>query len=229
MRSCRLKRVAQTTGRGQASQARDAKARRSKASGSPARRRPSRSPSRADLRGARHEIVIYDQDPKARRLPAPHPHAESRTSPARAVITRKSATITGIGNIALRTQTVDSMKAVLAECYDAGSVGSGADARPRSRRAGAQRKQPAKIHIGLDWLSSVSFGPQQDRQARDRDGSRATREGTAAAKRAVLVAQDVKVIVRYGFDEMKVVSVGEGKTRWGEDIPILKMLLSRRT
>src|SRR5258705_10825908 len=54
-------------------------------------------------------------------------------------------------------QRADSMKALLAEGYDAIFVGSGAppgrDLDVPGRREGA-----ANIHIGIDWLSSVSFG-----------------------------------------------------------------------
>jgi len=49
------------------------------------------------------------------------------------------------------------MKALMAEGYDAIFVGSGA---PRGRDLDIPgRQEGAKnIHIGIDWLSSVSFG-----------------------------------------------------------------------
>ncbi len=52
---------------------------------------------------------------------------------------------------------IDSLKALLAEDYDAIFVGCGA---PRGRDLDIPgRKEAAKnIHIGIDWLSSVSFG-----------------------------------------------------------------------
>ncbi|MBM3526378.1 MAG: glutamate synthase, partial [Alphaproteobacteria bacterium] len=52
---------------------------------------------------------------------------------------------------------IDSLKALLSERYDAVFVGSGA---PRGRDLDIPgRKEAAKnIHIGIDWLSSVSFG-----------------------------------------------------------------------
>src|SRR4029077_6124405 len=54
-------------------------------------------------------------------------------------------------------QRIDSMKALLAENYDAVFVGSGA---PRGRDLDIPRRKeaPANIHIGIDWLSSISFG-----------------------------------------------------------------------
>jgi len=53
-------------------------------------------------------------------------------------------------------QRVESLKALLAEGYDAIFVGSGA---PRGRDLEIPgRKEAAKnIHIGIDWLSNVSF------------------------------------------------------------------------
>src|SRR4029077_12596104 len=52
---------------------------------------------------------------------------------------------------------IDSMKALLTENWDAIFVGSGA---PRGRDLDIPgRKEAVKnIHIGIDWLSSVSFG-----------------------------------------------------------------------
>ena len=52
---------------------------------------------------------------------------------------------------------VDSMKQLLSEKWDAVFVGSGA---PRGRDLTIPGRQEAKanIHIGIDWLASVSFG-----------------------------------------------------------------------
>src|SRR5204863_1601792 len=51
---------------------------------------------------------------------------------------------------------IDSLKALLAEPWDAVFVGSGA---PRGRDLSIPGRQEAakNIHIGIDWLSSVSF------------------------------------------------------------------------
>src|SRR5258708_28148329 len=52
---------------------------------------------------------------------------------------------------------IDSMKKLLAENYDAIFVGSGA---PRGRELDIPgRKEAAShVHIGIEWLASVSFG-----------------------------------------------------------------------
>jgi formate dehydrogenase (NADP+) beta subunit len=99
-------------------------------------------------------------------------------------------------------QRIDSLKALLAEGYDAIFVGSGA---PRGRDLEVPGRWEAKehIHLGIDWLASVSFGHI------DRIGSRVIVLGggnTAmdCCRSALrLGGEDVKVIVRSGFDEMK--------------------------
>src|SRR6478736_4378105 len=52
---------------------------------------------------------------------------------------------------------IDSMKALLGQGFDAIFVGSGAP-RGRDLEIPGRREAAANIHIGIDWLSSVSFG-----------------------------------------------------------------------
>src|SRR4029453_9682294 len=52
---------------------------------------------------------------------------------------------------------VDSLKALLAEDWDQIFVGSGAP-RGRNLDIPGRKEAAANIHIGIDWLSSVSFG-----------------------------------------------------------------------
>ena len=69
-----------------------------------------------DLAVIGYEIVIYDQDPKLGgfiRTQIPHFRLPE------SVIDEEVGYITGIGNIEFRHQRVDSMKAILAEGYDA--------------------------------------------------------------------------------------------------------------
>ncbi len=65
--------------------------------------------------------------------------------------------ILGIGNIEVRYGApVTSMKALLAEPFDAIFVGSGA---PRGKNLEVPgRYDSDRIHIGIDWLNSVAFG-----------------------------------------------------------------------
>src|SRR5690606_26802535 len=52
---------------------------------------------------------------------------------------------------------IDSMKKLLSEDWDAIFVGSGAP-RGRDLDIPGRREAASNIHIGIDWLSSVSFG-----------------------------------------------------------------------
>src|SRR5258708_16176222 len=117
------------------------------------------------------------------------------------------------------------MTAILAEGYDAVFVGSGA---PRGRELDVPgRKEAAdNIHIGLDWLSSVSFGhtTKGGKRVIVLGGGNTAMDGCRPASR--LGGEDVKVIVRSGFDEMKA-SPWEKEDAMGEDIPILNMLVPK--
>jgi formate dehydrogenase (NADP+) beta subunit len=114
---------------------------------------------------------------------------------------------------------VDSLAALLAEGYDAVMVGSGA---PRGRDLGIPgRREAAKnIHIGIDWLSSVSFG-HVDRIGKRvivLGGGNTAMDCCRSSRR--LGGDDVKVIVRSGFEEMKA-SPWEKEDAMHEGIPII--------
>src|SRR5664279_6660125 len=117
------------------------------------------------------------------------------------------------------------MKALLAEGWDAIFVGSGA---PRGRDLDLPgRKEAAKnIHIGIDWLSSVSFG-HVDRIGKRvivLGGGNTAMDCCRSSRR--LGGDDVKVIVRSGFDEMKA-SPWEKEDAQHEGIPILNFLVPK--
>src|SRR5207249_7676888 len=110
--------------------------------------------------------------------------------------------ILGLG-IEFRGATgVDSMRTLLAENYDAVFVGSGA---PRGRDLDIPgRKEAAQhIHIGIDWLSSVSFGHIDSigKRVIVLGGGNTAMDCCRSSRR--LGGEDVKVIVRSGFEEMK--------------------------
>jgi NADPH-dependent glutamate synthase beta subunit-like oxidoreductase len=120
---------------------------------------------------------------------------------------------------------VKSMKDLLAEGWDAVFVGSGA---PRGRDLDIPGRQEAAkhIHIGIDWLSSVSFG-HVDRIGRRvivLGGGNTAMDCCRSAKR--LGGEDVKVIVRSGFEEMKA-SPWEKEDAIHEGIPILNYLVPK--
>ena len=142
------------------------------------------------------------------------------------VIDEEVGYIVGMGGIETRYgKRVDSLKAVLAEGFDAVFVGTGAP-RGRDLDIPGRREAAANIHIGIDWLASVSFGHV------DRIGSRVIVLGggntamDCCRTSRRLGGSDVKVIVRSGFDEMKA-SPWEKEDAMHEGIPILNYLVPK--
>ncbi|HOK11843.1 MAG TPA: FAD-dependent oxidoreductase [Ottowia sp.] len=118
-------------------------------------------------------------------------------------------------------QRIESMRALLAEGYDAIFVGSGAP-RGRDLDLPGRREAAAHIHIGIDWLASVSFGhvTSVGRRVIVLGGGNTAMDCCRSARR--LGGEDVKVIVRSGFDEMKA-SPWEKEDAQHEGIPIINM------
>ena len=114
---------------------------------------------------------------------------------------------------------IESMKALLSEDYDAIFVGCGA---PRGRDLNLPGRQEAseQIHIGIDWLASVSFGHVSSvgEKVIVLGGGNTAMDCCRSARR--LGSSNVKVIVRSGFDEMKA-SPWEKEDALHEGIPIL--------
>src|SRR5205814_2438229 len=84
------------------------------------------------------------------------------------------------------------------------------------------REAAANIHIGLDWLSSVSFGHVEKigKRVIVLGGGNTAMDCCRTSRR--LGGEDVKVIVRSGFEEMKA-SPWEKEDAIHEDIPIINM------
>src|SRR5690606_11613799 len=97
---------------------------------------------------------------------------------------------------------IDSMAALLAEGYDAVFVGSGAP-RGRDLDIPGRREAAKRIHIGIDWLSSVSFGHTTSigRRVVVLGGGNTAMDCCRSARR--LGGEEVHVVVRSGFEEMK--------------------------
>jgi len=176
-----------------------------------------------DLAPLGYHVVLFDGDPKAGgmiRSQIP------RFRLPESVIDEEVGYIVDIGGIELRLgQRIDSLKALLAEGYDAVFVGSGA---PRGRDLEIPgRKEAAKnIHIGIDWLSNVSFGhiDKIGRRVIVLGGGNTAMDCCRTSRR--LGGEDVKVIVRSGYEEMKA-SPWEKEDATHEGIPILNFLVPK--
>jgi len=120
---------------------------------------------------------------------------------------------------------VDSLKALLGEGFDAVFVGSGAP-RGRDLTIPGRKEAAANIHIGIDWLSSVAFGhvTKIGRRVIVLGGGNTAMDCCRSSRR--LGGEDVKVIVRSGFEEMKA-SPWEKEDAMHEGIPILNYLVPK--
>jgi NADPH-dependent glutamate synthase beta subunit-like oxidoreductase len=116
-------------------------------------------------------------------------------------------------------QRVESMRALLEQGYDAVFVGSGAP-RGRDLDVPGRKEAAANIHIGIDWLASVSFGHISSVNERVivLGGGNTAMDCCRSARR--MGGKEVKVIVRSGFEEMKA-SPWEKEDAQHEGIPIL--------
>src|SRR5438445_1687782 len=179
-----------------------------------------------DLAPLGYECVIHDADAQAGGM------IRSQIPKSRlpeSVIDEEVGYILGLGIEFRGGQRIDSLKALLAGngsgAYDAVFVGSGA---PRGRDLDLPgRKEAAKnIHIGIDWLSSVSFGhiDRIGKRVIVLGGGNTAMDCCRSSRR--LGGEDVKVIVRSGFDEMKA-SPWEKEDAMHEDIPILNYLVPK--
>ncbi|MBK9444168.1 MAG: FAD-dependent oxidoreductase [Comamonadaceae bacterium] len=169
-----------------------------------------------DLAPLGYEITVFDGEAKAGgfiRSQIP------RFRLPEAVIDEETGYILNMGIKFNNNQRVESMQALLAQNFDAVFVGSGA---PRGRELDVPGRQEAaaNIHIGIDWLASVSFGHVTSVGERVivLGGGNTAMDCCRSARR--LGGKDVKVIVRSGFEEMKA-SPWEKEDAQHEGIPIL--------
>jgi NADPH-dependent glutamate synthase beta subunit-like oxidoreductase len=175
-----------------------------------------------DLAPLGYEVTVFDGDAKAGGM--------IRTQIPRfrlpeSVIDEETGYVLDLGVDFRAGQRVDSIKRLLGEGYDAIFVGSGAP-RGRDLDLPGRREAARHIHIGIDWLNSVSFG-HTDRAARRvivLGGGNTAMDCCRTARR--LGGEDVKVIVRSGFDEMKA-SPWEKEDAQHEGIPILNFLVPK--
>ncbi len=126
--------------------------------------------------------------------------------------------------ITLRAGTrIDSLRTLLAEPFDAIFIGCGAP-RGRDLNIPGRAEAAANIHIGIDWLSSVSFGhiDRIGRRVVVLGGGNTAMDCCRSARR--LGGEEVRVVVRSGYAEMKA-SPWEKEDALREDIPILNFMV----
>ena len=169
-----------------------------------------------DLLPLGYHVVIYDGDARAGGM--------IRTQIPRfrlpeSVIDEEVGYVLNLGAEFRAGTRVDSMKAILAENFDAVFVGTGAP-RGRDLDIAGRAEASANIHIGIDWLSSVSFGHIEKigKRVIVLGGGNTAMDCCRSSRR--LGGDDVKVIVRSGFDEMKA-SPWEKEDAQHEGIPII--------
>ncbi|HEX4894985.1 MAG TPA: FAD-dependent oxidoreductase [Solimonas sp.] len=135
------------------------------------------------------------------------------------VIDEETGYVLDLGVKFVAGQRIDSMKTLMGQGYDAIFVGCGAP-RGRDLDLPGRREAAASIHIGIDWLASVSFGhvTQVGRRVIVLGGGNTAMDCCRSARR--LGGEDVKVIVRSGFEEMKA-SPWEKEDAMHEGIPII--------
>ncbi len=175
-----------------------------------------------DLAPLGYRVVVFDGDPKAGgmiRSQIP------RFRLPEEVIDEECGYILDLGVEFRGGVRVDSMKALLAEGWDAIFVGTGAP-RGRNLDVPGRREAAEHIHLGIDWLASVSFGhtTKIGKRVIVLGGGNTAMDCCRTSRR--LGGEDVKVIVRSGFEEMKA-SPWEKEDAMHEGIPILNYLVPK--
>ncbi|HZT55500.1 MAG TPA: FAD-dependent oxidoreductase [Burkholderiaceae bacterium] len=177
-----------------------------------------------DLAPLGYAVTVFDADPKAGGM--------IRTQIPRfrlpeAVIDEETGYVLRLG-VEFRAGTrIDSLAALLEDKtnggWDAVFIGSGAP-RGRDLKIPGRDEAAAHIHIGIEWLASVSFGhvTQIGRRVIVLGGGNTAMDCCRSAKR--LGGDDVKVIVRSPFDEMRA-SPWEKEDAAHEGIAILDCLV----
>jgi formate dehydrogenase beta subunit len=175
-----------------------------------------------DLAPLGYHCVVFDADPKAGGM--------IRTQIPRfrlpeTVIDEECGYILDLGVEFRPGRRIDSLKALLAEDWDAIFVGSGA---PRGRDLDIPGRETAakNIHIGIDWLSSVSFGhiTKIGKRVIVLGGGNTAMDCCRSSRR--LGGEEVTVVVRSGFEEMKA-SPWEKEDAMHEGIPIVNYLVPK--
>lgn len=175
-----------------------------------------------DLAPFGFDVVVYDAEAKSGgmiRSQIP------RFRLPESVIDEEMGFVTALGPRMRLGERVDSLKALLAEPYDAIFVGTGAP-RGRDLNVPGRQEAAANIHIGIDWLSSVSFGHIESigRRVVVLGGGNTAMDCCRTSRR--MGGEEVTVVVRSGFEEMKA-SPWEKEDAMHEGIPIRNFMVPK--
>ena len=169
-----------------------------------------------DLAPLGYDVTVFEGDAKAggfmwSQIP--------RFRLPESVIDEETGYIFDLGVAFKNNQRVDSIKALMTEGYDAIFVGCGAP-RGRDLDLPGRQEASANIHLGIDWLASVSFGHVTSigKRVIVLGGGNTAMDCCRSSRR--LGGSEVKVIVRSGFEEMKA-SPWEKEDAQHEGIPII--------
>jgi NADPH-dependent glutamate synthase beta subunit-like oxidoreductase/ferredoxin len=175
-----------------------------------------------DLAPLGYQVTVFDSDTKAGgmiRSQIP------RFRLPEAVIDEETGYVLRLGVEFRGGRRIESMQLLLGENWDAVFVGSGAP-RGRDLAIPGRHEAAGQIHIGIDWLSSVSFGHTTHigKRVIVLGGGNTAMDCCRTSKR--LGGEEVKVIVRSPFDEMKA-SPWEKEDAIHEGIPILDCMVPK--
>ena len=170
-----------------------------------------------DLLVLGHECILFEKDPQGGGL--------MRTNiPAfRLPVEVLDDEVDQIINMGIETRfnsEITSMESLLEEDFDAIFVGTGA---PKGKDLNIEGRKEAEknIHIGIDWLTSIAFEHTDSigKKVLVLGGGNTAMDSCRSSLR--LGAEDVKVVVRSPFDQMKA-SEWEIEEAMEEHIPIFE-------
>lgn len=169
-----------------------------------------------DLAPLGYEVTVFDGEQRAGgfiRTQIP------RFRLPESVIDEETGYVLDLGVEFVAGQRIDSMQWLMQQGFDAIFVGCGAP-RGRDLDLPGRQEAAAQVHIGIDWLASVSFGhiTEIGKRVIVLGGGNTAMDCCRSARR--LGGSDVKVIVRSGFEEMKA-SPWEKEDAMHEGIPII--------
>jgi NADPH-dependent glutamate synthase beta subunit-like oxidoreductase/ferredoxin len=175
-----------------------------------------------DLAPLGYEVTVYDAESKSGgmiRSQIP------RFRLPESVIDEEMGFVSNLGVRMKQNRRIDSLAKLLKRDYDVIFVGTGAP-RGRDLQVPGRQEVAAHIHIGIDWLSSVSFGHVESigKRVIVLGGGNTAMDCCRTSRR--LGGEDVKVVVRSGYDEMKA-SPWEKEDAQHEGIPILNYLVPK--